>query len=96
MLFERLGLVLLPPGAGNTPASKHSKGSAHKEPTLEQFIAKTRELLQLEEQHEVEQAEAELENYSAAGAQVSPRCLQCVLCVRSALCFFALLHAPVV
>lgn len=81
-MFDRLGLVLLPPGAGNAPASKHNKGSAHKEPTLEEFITKTRQLLQLEEQHEVEQAEAELCNYSAAGAQVCVFCEMCCILLR--------------
>jgi hypothetical protein len=70
LLFDRLGIVLLPPGAGNVPLSKHNKGPAHKEPTLEEFINKTRQLLQIEEQEEVEQADAELCNFSAAGAQV--------------------------
>lgn len=70
LLFDRLGLVLLPPGAGNVPSSKYKTGFAHEEPTLEEFINKTRHLLQLEEQYEVEQAEAELCNYSASGAQV--------------------------
>ena len=79
--------MLLPPGAGNAPASKYKKGFAQPEPTLEEFIAKTRQLLQIEEQHEVEQADAELCNYSAAGAQVCPAFkLSCVLCCAVAWC----------
>lgn len=71
LLFERLGLVLLPPGAGTgTAAGRPGKGSTTKEPTLDDFVTKTRELLQQEEQQEVEQAEAELSNYSPSGAQV--------------------------
>lgn len=73
LLFDRLRLVLLPPGAGSTPSSKKCKSSAHKEPTLEDFIARTRQLLELEEQQEVELADAELCNYSASGAQVCLR-----------------------
>jgi hypothetical protein len=70
LLFVRLGLVLLPVGAGNVPKSKYNTGSVHTEPTLEEFITQTRQLLEIEEGEEVEQAEAELCNFSAAGAQV--------------------------
>jgi hypothetical protein len=71
LLFERLGLVLLPPGAGHQARPGGRVNDASRDAaTLPQFIERMRGLLALEEAAEVEQAEAELSSFSPAGAQV--------------------------
>lgn len=66
LLFDKMGLVLMPLG----PIPGQQQRQPIPQITLEQFIEKTRENLSLEEAAEVEQAEAEVSGFSAAGAQV--------------------------
>lgn len=66
LLFDKLGLVLMPLG----PSATHHQRQHSAQISLEQFIDKTREGLGLEQAAEVEQAESEISGFSAAGAQV--------------------------